>query len=121
MFWSGAESRTTTQCYSTTFIVYLRKNYPSCEVFWSVFSQIQTEYGSKSPYSVQTPENTDQKNSECGYSLRHACSFLHSLFLLLFRNIFMAWHSIRLCNQYYLKNRHYLNVLKLIFFFFISY
>ena len=34
--------------------------------FWSVFSCIRTEYGRKSPYSVQIQENTDQKNSVFG-------------------------------------------------------
>ena len=45
----------------------LRKN---VEIFWSVFSLIQTEYGDlrcKSLYSIQMRENTDQKNSEYGY------------------------------------------------------
>ena len=40
------------------------------EFFWSVFSRILTDYGEIlriSPYSVQIPENTDQKNSEYGH------------------------------------------------------
>ena len=46
---------------------------PYLEFFWSVFSRIQTEYEeirSISPYSVQMPENTDQKISEYGYFSR---------------------------------------------------
>ena len=37
---------------------------PNKEFFWSVFSYVRTEHGelrSKSPYSVWTQENTDQK------------------------------------------------------------
>ena len=45
------------------------------ELFWSVFSRIWTEHGvfwrrSKSLYSVQIQENTDQKNSVFGQFLR---------------------------------------------------
>ena len=35
--------------------------------FWSVFSRIRTKCRSKSPYSVQTRENTEQKNSKYGH------------------------------------------------------
>ena len=45
------------------------------ELFWSVFSCIQTEYGEIlciSPYLVQIQENADQNNSEYGH-------FLHSV------------------------------------------
>ena len=45
----------------------LRKKCPYLELFWSVFSRIQTEYGeirSTSPCSVRTWENKDQSNSE---------------------------------------------------------
>ena len=45
------------------------KKYPYSELFWTVFSRIQTEYGeigSTSSYSVQMQENTDQNNSEYG-------------------------------------------------------
>ena len=53
----------------------LRKKYPYSELFLSVFSHIQTEYGeirSISPYSVQMGENTDQND----YQYRH---FSHSV------------------------------------------
>ena len=43
------------------------------ELFWSVFSRIQTEYGEIlriSPYSVWMRENTDQNNSKNGHFLR---------------------------------------------------
>ena len=45
----------------------LRKKCPYSELFWSVFSSIQTEYGeirSISPYSVQMRENTDELSPE---------------------------------------------------------
>ena len=51
----------------------LREKCPCLELFWSVFSRIQTEYGeirNISPYSVQMRENTDQNNSEYGHFLR---------------------------------------------------
>ena len=46
---------------------------PYLEFSWSLFSCIRIEYGdmsSISPYSVQTWENTDQKNSKYGYFSR---------------------------------------------------
>ena len=49
------------------------------EFFWSVFSRIRTEYEdlqSKSLYSVQMRENTDQKNSEYEHFLRSGCIFI---------------------------------------------
>ena len=51
----------------------LRKKCSYSELFWSVFFQIQTEYGqirSISPYLAQIRENTDQNNSEYGHFLR---------------------------------------------------
>ena len=51
----------------------LRKNSSCLELFWSVFSCSQTEYGEIlriSPYLVQMPENTDQDNSEYGHFSR---------------------------------------------------
>ena len=51
----------------------LRKNCPNTEFFWSILSIIWTEHGdvwSKSPYSVQMRENTDQKDSLFGYFSR---------------------------------------------------
>ena len=42
----------------------LREKCPNRSFLWSLFSCIRTEYGdlwSKSPYSVQMQENTDQK------------------------------------------------------------
>ena len=48
--------------------------WPYSEFFWSVFSRIRTEYGkirSISPYSVGTPGNADQKNSEYGHLSRN--------------------------------------------------
>ena len=51
----------------------LREKCPHSEFSWSVFSHIRTEYGNflrRSPYSVQIPENTDQKNSEYRHFLR---------------------------------------------------
>ena len=53
----------------------LREKCPYSEFFRSVFSRIRTEYGeirSVSPYSVQMPEDTDQKNSEYGHFSRTA-------------------------------------------------
>ena len=47
----------------------LREKCLYSEVFWPVFSRIQTEYGETlhiSPYSVQMSENVDQSNSEYG-------------------------------------------------------
>ena len=44
--------------------IVLCKKCPYPEFFWSVFSQIRTEYGyllCKSPYSARMRENTDQK------------------------------------------------------------
>ena len=55
------------------------KKCPYLEFFWSVFSQIRTEYGeirSISPFSVRMRENTDQKNSEYGHFLRSINVFL---------------------------------------------
>ena len=46
---------------------------PIWSFFWYVFSHIWAEYGdlrSKSPYSVQMRENTDQKNSALGHFSR---------------------------------------------------
>ena len=45
---------------------------PYLELFWSVFSGIQTEYGDilrTFPYSVQMQENKDQNNFEYGHLL----------------------------------------------------
>ena len=53
----------------------LREKCPNTDFFWSLFSSIWTEYGdlrSKSPYSVQMRENTDQKNSVLGRLSRRA-------------------------------------------------
>ena len=52
----------------------LRKKCPYSEFFWSVFSQIQSEYQdvlSKSPSLVQIRGNADQKNSEYGHFSRN--------------------------------------------------
>ena len=65
----------------------LRKKGPYSELFWSVFSNIRTEYGeirSISPYSVSMWENTDQNNSEYGHfsrSLGHYWQLQLELFL----------------------------------------
>ena len=48
----------------------LRKKCPYSELFWSVFSNIRTEYGeirSIFLYSVQMRKNTNQNNSEYGH------------------------------------------------------
>ena len=50
--------------------VTLRKKCPYSELFWSVFSHIQTELGemrSIFPYSVRMLKNTDQNKSEYGH------------------------------------------------------
>ena len=50
----------------------LREKFAYSELFWSVFSHIQTEYEEIlriSPYSVQMRENTDQNNSKYGHFL----------------------------------------------------
>ena len=67
---------------------WLRKKCPYSELFWSVFSRIQTEYAeirSISPYSVWMRENTDQKNSKYGHFLRSEwlryCWILKKLFI----------------------------------------
>ena len=47
----------------------LRKQCPYSELFWSVFSRIQIEYGeirSISSYSVWMRKSMDQENSEYG-------------------------------------------------------
>ena len=57
----------------------LREKCPYSEIFWSVFSRIQTEYGeiwSTSPYSVRMWENTDQENSEYGHFSRSVKSII---------------------------------------------
>ena len=51
----------------------LREKCPYSDLFWSVFSCIQTEYGkiqNISPHSVRMWENKDQKNSEYGHPSR---------------------------------------------------
>ena len=59
--------------WSCAWKITLREKCPYSEFSWSVFSNIQTEYGKKlrilriSPYSVRLRENTDQKNSEYGH------------------------------------------------------
>ena len=50
--------------------VALRKKCPYSELFWSVLSRIQTEYGGISLYLVWMGENTDQSNSDYGLFLR---------------------------------------------------
>ena len=50
----------------------LRQKCPYLELFWSVFSGIQTEYGDilrTFPYSVRMQENKDQNNFEYGHLL----------------------------------------------------
>ena len=50
--------------------MWLRENCQNTEFFWPLFSHILTEYEDllrKSPYSVQIPENPDQKNSVFGH------------------------------------------------------
>ena len=65
----------------------MREKCSNTEFFWSVFSHIWTEcvdLRSKSSYSVQIRENTDQKNSLFGH-------FLHSednMQLLFHANLF---------------------------------
>ena len=49
---------------------------PYSEIFWSVFSRIQTEYGAS--HSVRMRENTDQENSEYGHSSRSVSVNLQS-------------------------------------------
>ena len=54
----------------------LRKKCPYCELFWSVFSRIRTEYGeirSIISYSVRMGENADQNNSEYWQFSRSVC------------------------------------------------
>ena len=56
--------------------VSLRKKCPYSELFWSVFSRIQTEYGEIlriSSYSVRMRENADHDNSEYGHFSRRLC------------------------------------------------
>ena len=54
----------------------LCKMCPFSELFWSIFSRIQTEYGKilrispYSPYSTRTRKNADQNNSEYDHFLR---------------------------------------------------
>ena len=60
---------------------------PYLAFFWSVFSHIRTEYGDlfcKFLFSVRMRENTDQKNSEYGYTLRSDSN------ILLWENIFIT-------------------------------
>ena len=61
----------------------LRENCRYSELFWSVFSRIQAEYGevrSISPYSVQKRGNADQNNCENGHFSRSENSFEISMF-----------------------------------------
>ena len=54
----------------------LRKKCSYSELFWSVFSNIRTEYGevrSISPYSIRMRKNAHQNTSECGYFSRSGC------------------------------------------------
>ena len=54
----------------------LRKKCSYSELFWSVFSNIRTEYGevrSISPYSIRMRKNAYQNTSECGYFSRSGC------------------------------------------------
>ena len=65
LFWCLQFWRDFTHC-SGVSIVALCKSCPNAEFYWFIFSHIWTQYGdlrSKSPYSVQIRENTDQKNS----------------------------------------------------------
>ena len=53
----------------------LLKKCPYVEIFWSLFSRIQKEYGELlliSPYSVRMRGTTNQKNSEYGQFSRSA-------------------------------------------------
>ena len=50
----------------------LRRNCPYLDLFWSLLSRIQIEYGEVlciSPYSVRIRENTDQNNVEYGHAV----------------------------------------------------
>ena len=56
----------------------LREKCPCSEFFWSAFSRIRTEYEGIlriSPYSVQTREKAEQKNSEYGHFSRSVGHF----------------------------------------------
>ena len=88
---SGANSFDHTQMHLPASYT-LRGKYPYSELFWSVSSHIQTEYGEiwgTSPYSLQMRENTDQNNSEFGHFLRSDSSShdLRSFFMILASNI----------------------------------
>ena len=66
-------------------IVTPRKKCPYSELFWSVFSRIQTEYGeirSIFPYSVRMRKNTDQNNSKYGHYLRSVMVLLKYVLLV---------------------------------------
>ena len=57
----------------------LRKKCPYLELFWSVFSRIQTEYGEIlriSAYSDRMRKNAEQNNSECVHFLRSAFCYI---------------------------------------------
>ena len=57
---------------------YTSKKCSYSDLFWSVFSHIQTAYReirSVSLYSVQMPENTDQNNSKDGHFSRSDIPF----------------------------------------------
>ena len=58
----------------------LRRNCPYLDLFWSLLSRIQIEYGKVlciSPYSVRMRENTDQNNFKYGDFLRSENSKWH--------------------------------------------
>ena len=72
-------------CCPQIMLLMLRKKCLYSELFWSVFSRIQTEYGeirSISPYSVRMRANADQNNSKYehfsrsvmhNYIIHHGC------------------------------------------------
>ena len=77
----------------------LRKTCPYLELFWSVFPSTWTDKGeilSISPYSVQTRENMDQKNSEYGH-------FSSSVKTARFSTLWMKW--LQLKNVFFTDHR----------------
>ena len=85
------ETRPNTEFFLVRIFLYCMKSVQIPRFFWSVFSCPRTEYRdlrSKSPYSVRTQENTEQKK------LRIWAFFTHcSLFSVLSHFVPMLWFT----------------------------
>ena len=99
----------------------LREKCPYLDFFWSVFSQIRTEYGEIlqiSPYSVRMRETTDQKNFEHGHfshSVKEQCQpypFKRFSFIFnLMENVFSIGSTSKMVTVKRFRIRFYLSLL----------